>query len=137
MSNDAKKPGAPERRLYPKGTTIFKEGEAADCAYILDSGAVQIFKMVGGRRIQLGVIAQRGIFGELGVLDDGPRMAAAYAAEDSVCVIITRESIAQMLDEAPGGLRVLVRSLVQTIRTAGDDLAEAKFLLHEQSKEAI
>ena len=138
MANDetTKPLATPERRLFPKGTTIFKEGEAADSAYILDTGSVQIFKMIGGRRIQLGRISSRGIFGELGLLDEGPRMAAAYALEDSVCVVITREAITQMLDSAPGGLKVLVRSLVQTIRTAGNDLAEARFLLqeHENTK---
>jgi CRP-like cAMP-binding protein len=135
MSDEAaKKSALPERRSFPKGTTIFKEADKADTAYILESGKVEIFKVIGGRRIRLGNVPPWGIFGELGILVDGPRMGTAYAVQDSVCVVLTKDSITQMLDEAPQGLTVLIRSLVQTIRTAGDDLAEARFLLMEHEK---
>jgi CRP-like cAMP-binding protein len=121
------------RRVFPKGTTIFKEGERADQAYILESGRVEIFKMIGGRRIRLGVIGPHGIFGELALIDDGRRMAAAFAAEDSACLVVTREAIGHMLDGAPQGLTVLIQSMVGTIRSAGEDLAEARFQLMERA----
>lgn len=129
-----KKYAAPVRRSFAKGTTIFKEGDQADAAYILESGTVQIFKSVGGRRITLGNIGPWGIFGELGIVDEFPRMATAYAADDTVCMVITKESVEQMQHDAPPGLMVLIRSMAQTIRTAGENLAEARFLLMEKEK---
>lgn len=134
MNTAVNKNAVPGRVSFPKGTTIFKEGEKADCAYILEKGSVQIFKMVGGKRIQLGTIRNWGIFGELAIIDDSPRMAAAYAGEDSVCVVITKQSISDMLDGAPQGLRVLINSMVATIRTAGDDLAEARSRLRDSEQ---
>ena len=135
MSSTDKKAHAPERRIFPQGTTIFKEGERGDEAYILESGNIQIFKTIGGRRVALGTIHPWGIFGELALIDDNLRMATAYAEEDSVCLVLTKISIAQMLDESPRGLRVLITSMANTIRNSGDDLAEARFLLNDRTRE--
>ncbi len=126
--------GAPERRAFPKGTTIFKEGERADAGYIVETGSVQIFKMIGGRRVLLGTIGPWGMFGELGLIDDSPRMAAAYTTEDTVCMVISKEAVALMLDAAPAGLGLLVQSMAETIRKAGEDLADSRFQLLEKAK---
>ncbi len=126
----------PQRKTFAKGATIFKEGDKADAAYILESGSVEIFKMVGGRRIELGTVRSWGIFGELGLIDDRPRMAAAYAAQESVCMVVSKEAVAGLLDGAPEGLHVLIASLVQIIRTAGEELAEARFQLLEMRSQA-
>jgi CRP/FNR family transcriptional regulator, cyclic AMP receptor protein len=131
FSNSSKKTPGPERRTFAKGATIFKEGDRADAAYIVESGAIDIFKIVGGRRVSLGTIRPWGLFGELGLLDDSPRMAAARAAEETTCMVVSRQSIEQMLEGAPEGLRVLFGSLAQTIRTAGEELASARFQLME------
>lgn len=129
-----KKAMTPERRSFAKGSSIFKEGEAADAAYILESGSVGIFKVISGKRIMLGTIRPRGIFGELALLDPSPRMAAAIASEDSVCAVITKEAMDQMLENIPPGLLVLMRSMAQTLRAAGEDLAEARFQLQEKER---
>ncbi len=137
MAGDSdKKPVGPERISFAKGASIFKEGEQADASYILECGQIGIFKMVSGKRILLGTIRPRGIFGELALLDPSPRMAAAVALEESVCAVITREAMEQMLESAPPGLLVLMRSMAQTLRAAGDDLADARFQLQEMERAA-
>ena len=130
-NDKTKKPGGPERRMFLKGTTIFKEGEAADAAYIVESGRVEVFKMIAGRRIPLGVIREWGMFGELGLVDDSPRMAGAFSLEDTVCLVVTQRSVSQMLDAAPPGLATVIESMAQTLRSAGEDLAQARYQLLE------
>ena len=121
----------PERRLFLRGATIFKEGEPADAAYILESGGVQIFKMVNGRRVMLGNVRPWGLFGELGLIDDSPRMAAAYVTEDAACMVVSRDVFSRMLESVPEGLVMLIQSLARTIRTTGDDLADARYRIME------
>lgn len=133
--NEGKKSFQPERRSFSANTTIFKEGDQADCAYIVEAGEVQIFKMVNGRRILLGDIHPWGMFGELGLIDASPRMATAVTRQDTICMVISQTSIAQMMDGAPQGLNTLIHSLVQIIRTAGHDLAEARYQLTERGKQ--
>jgi CRP-like cAMP-binding protein len=124
----------PERRKFVRGTTIFKEGDRADCAYILESGRIEIFKMIAGRRVILGNVEQWGIFGELGLIDDTPRMAGAYVSEAAVCMVVSKDSIGRLLDDAPQGLQALIHSMMHIIRTAGANLAEARFQILERER---
>jgi CRP-like cAMP-binding protein len=130
--DDSRKAALPERRSFAANTTIFKEGDVADCAYVVESGEVQIFKIVNGRRVALGTVKPWGMFGELGLIDASPRMAAAIAREDTVCMIIQKASVAQMMDGAPQGLNTLIQSLAQIIRVSGEELAEARYQLLEK-----
>ena len=123
--------GWPERVIFPRGTTIFKQGDKADAAYILESGDIQIFKMVNGKRITLGHVAKWGLFGEMGLIDDSPRMASAYVTEDATCTVLSKESFSRMMDSAPDGMLLVIESLTRTLRASGDDLADARYRLSE------
>lgn len=122
---------SPERRTFGRGTTIFKEGDPGDCAFVLERGEIEIAKTMYGKTIRIGSVPQWGIFGELGALDGAPRMASAIAVRESVCLIIRRDTIAELLADAPQGLTVLVQTMANTIRHAGDDLAQARYRLTE------
>jgi len=123
--------GLPERVTFPRGTTIMKQGEKADAAYILESGEVQIFKMVAGKRVVLGNVQKWGLFGEMGLIDDSPRMASAYVTEDATCTILSKESFSRMMDSAPEGMLLVIESLTRTLRASGDNLADARYRLSE------
>ncbi|MGE5545791.1 MAG: Crp/Fnr family transcriptional regulator [Solirubrobacterales bacterium] len=117
---------APERRTFAKGTVIFREGDKGGEAYLVQQGAVRIFKSVGGRRITLGTCKPFQIFGEMALIDDAPRMAAAETVEDTVCLVVSKATIRDMLDLAPPGLTNVLNSLIATMRIMGDELASAR-----------
>jgi len=121
----------PERRNFPRGSTIFKQGDRADCAYILESGAVQIFKMINGKRVTLGYVQKWGLFGEMALIDSSPRMATAYVTEDASCTVLSKESFSRLLDGAPDGMLLVIESLTRTLRASGDSLAEARYRIME------
>jgi len=123
--------GLPERVTFPRGTTIFKQGEQADAAYILETGSVQIFKMITGKRIVIGQVQKWGLFGEMGLIDDSPRMASAYVTEEATCTVLSKESFSRMMDSAPDGMLLVIESLTRTLRSSGDELAEARYRLSE------
>lgn len=124
------------QRTFPKGTVIFKEGDVGHEAYMLQQGTVRIFKTVAGRKITIGRIWPFQVFGELALFDDGTRMAAAVADDDAVCLVLTKEAVRSMMDQAPPGLNTLLQSLLATIREMGDDLADARAQLAEHGVEA-
>lgn len=130
-SGGAGQPALPERRVFPRGTTIFKQGDAPDCAYILESGEIQIFKMVNGRRIPLGHVQKWGLFGEMALIDDSPRMAAALVTEDATCTILSKQSFNRLMEGAPNGMILVIESLTRTLRATGDDLADARYRIME------
>lgn len=129
--NRAERASLPERRTFPRGTTLFKQGEVADCAYILESGAVQIFKMINGKRVTLGYVQKWGLFGEMGLIDDSPRMASAYVTEEATCSILTQAAFNRLMAGAPEGMVLVIESLTRTLRTSGDNLADARYRIME------
>lgn len=130
------KTGMPERRIFPTGTVIFREGEVGHEAYMLQQGTVRIFKTVAGKRVTIGRIWPFQVFGELSMMDDAPRMAGALADDDATCLVLEKDAIRSMMEQAPPGLNTLVQSLLTTIRAMGKDLADAKATLLENGIES-
>jgi len=126
----------PERRLFSRGSTIFKQGEQGECAYILESGEVQIFKMINGRRVILGQVQKWGLFGEMALIDSSCRMATAYVTADATCAILHKDAFSRLLDGAPDGMLLVVESLTRTLRASGDNLAEARYRIMELERES-
>jgi PAS domain-containing protein len=60
----------PDRELgkvFPDGEIIFREGEAADCLYIIQSGHVSIYQEKDGKEIILADLGEGESFGDMGV----------------------------------------------------------------------
>ncbi len=117
------------RVVFPAGTVIFTEGEAGATAYVIESGQVMVYKTVDGKAVEIGDVEQGGIFGEMALIDDHPRMASARAVVETACVIIGKERLFQQMDKAPKGVRVIVNALLGNIRAMGAELAEASVIL--------
>ncbi|MDO8608183.1 MAG: cyclic nucleotide-binding domain-containing protein [Phaeospirillum sp.] len=122
------------RVIFPAGAVIFAEGESGDTAYVVESGAVTVYKTVNGKRIEIGEVEQGGIFGEMALIDDHPRMASAMATQETACVIIGKTRLFEQMAKAPKGVRVIVSALLGNIRAMGTELAQATVIL-AQDKE--
>lgn len=105
-----------ERRVCQEGTTIFREGDRGDCAYIVQKGRVEIVKSSGGSEIVIGAVGEGGIFGEMALLDDQPRMATARAAEMAIVIIVTRRTFEQKLAKTDPFIRRLLQIFAENIR---------------------
>lgn len=119
------------RKVFAPGSLIFEEGTPGAEAYVVEYGRVSVYKTVQGKRIAIGTILQGGIFGEMALIDDQPRMASALAEEETACVVIGKERLTEQLEKAPKGVRVIVGALLGNIRLMGAELAEARVVLSE------
>ena len=120
---------ASRRVVFPAGAVVFTEAETGSTAYVVESGRITIFKTVNGKRIEIGVVEQGGIFGEMALIDNHPRMASAMAVEETACVIIGKARLFEQMEKAPKGVRVIVNALLGNIRAMGTELAEATVIL--------
>ncbi len=107
---------------------IIREGEPGSRAFIVESGKVAIWRDVGGRRHTLGVIGQGGIFGEMALIDNQPRMASASAVTDTTCLVVGEEIFKKKLDAADPFLVGLLRIFVSNIRSLTE---------HYQAEESV
>lgn len=107
-----------DRRVYAEGEVVFKEGEVGRrCAYLVQSGKVEISKKsASGEMIVLGYIEPGGIFGEMALVDNKPRMAMARAVELSTLVIVTEAVLEEKLRKTDPFIRGLLNIFVRNIR---------------------
>jgi len=106
-----------QRQTLQAGDRIFKEGDEGNTAYVVQSGEVEIFKIVDGKEVVLGRVGQGAIFGEMALIDSKPRMAGARATKGSTIIVVTRDMFEQKLSKTDPFIRGLLNILVNNIRT--------------------
>ncbi|MFT3733250.1 MAG: cyclic nucleotide-binding domain-containing protein [Hyphomicrobium sp.] len=88
--------GAPHRRYGP-GEKVFLEEDTGNAMYMVRSGRVDL--------ITYGIILENvrsgGVFGEMALIDDGPRSAAAIAAEPTEVVVIDKPTFIAVVGADP------------------------------------
>src|SRR6185503_226575 len=69
---------------YKKGDVLFRHGDPGDSLYLVRKGEIELFvRDHTGEKIVLTVATAGDLFGELSLLDNGPRTATAQALEDT------------------------------------------------------
>ena len=104
------------RRELFAGEVLYRQGDPTDCAWLVESGQVELVSVHGRRTTRHGVLGAGELIGELGLLDGAPRSATATARTDSVLLAIEREQFMERLQAGDPILRTLVDSLLQRIR---------------------
>ncbi len=104
----------PLRRFAP-GEIIVREGDQADCAFILVRGRARVYKNVAGRSEVLRELGPGSAFGEASVFTAQARTASVQAIEPVTAMVVTRGSLEQELERS-STLAPLVRQLATTFR---------------------
>jgi CRP/FNR family transcriptional regulator, cyclic AMP receptor protein len=108
--------GVKNRNTYHPGQTIFREGERGASIFIVERGSVEIWRGTSEARVVLGCIPIGGVFGEMAIFDDGPRVATATAVEETVLIRISSDRIRQALDKADPVLTKLIHVMLDSTR---------------------
>jgi EAL domain-containing protein (putative c-di-GMP-specific phosphodiesterase class I) len=98
------------------GDVIFQEGDAGDCAYIVEVGSVVIWSHRDGDRIELAVIRPGSIFGEMSVIDNVARSANATARGRTRLRVVTAEHMRLRIRESDPVVRLMVQVLLNRFR---------------------
>ena len=93
----------------PAGETLFQAGEPGESLFIVRSGSIELsIKDTAGQKIVLMVAEERDLFGELSMLDSGPRTATAMALTDSELLVLDRDDLLLLFQKKPdAGLHML------------------------------
>jgi CRP-like cAMP-binding protein len=108
-------------RFFASGTEIFKEGQPGRLAYLVEEGMVELDRVVDGRRVPFFKVGAGGIFGEMAVIDGGPRTATATAIDHTKVVVVSEQVFKAKLKAADPFLRALVRLFVANLRASTPD----------------
>ena len=103
-------------RHFRRGTYLFHQGDEAPDVYFLMSGRLEISSLsANGHRQLHTTLDVPQFFGELGVLGDQPRSAAALALEDSEVWRAGGPVLLDFLLEEPTAARKLLRALARQV----------------------
>ena len=116
-----------QARSYEVGAHLFREGEAGHEVFILLSGKVRISNSVPGIGEEALAILEPGqYFGEMALIEDGPRSADAIAHTPCSVRVIEREALDQLMftdkDLAYVLLWTFVRTLSGRLRETNDKI---------------
>jgi cAMP-dependent protein kinase regulator len=90
------------RASYRTGARIFEEGDEADAFYVILSGQVQIIKGGTGADSRIVAILSPGdFFGEMGLVEEAPRLAAAYMLSSGDLAVMAKPAFDAMMEEHP------------------------------------
>jgi CheY-like chemotaxis protein len=124
------------RKRFTANQPIFNEGDPGEEAYVIETGRVGILKQVAGKPVLLGELGPGGVFGEMALIDDEPRMATAVAAEDTVCLVLPKAALKAQLNRTPDLVILVVETLLHDIRKMGRELVEARSDIRTRRAEA-
>jgi len=82
---------------YVAGTVLFREGDAGDSMYVVQSGEIEIRRRVGDQDRVLAVLPPGEFFGEMAILNDRPRSATAVVRRTARLLVIERRTFEAML----------------------------------------
>jgi CRP/FNR family transcriptional regulator, cyclic AMP receptor protein len=111
-------------KWFPRGTTIFREGESTDAVYVLRRGMVKLSSLSDkGRETILHILKPDEVFGEL-LLSEEQRAFTAVTLEDSLVTIISKESFVELLSTVPTVALTFIRLLSKRLALVERGLAE-------------
>ena len=104
-------------QFYQRSEIIIEENSAADEFYIIYSGKVEILKQFeDGEEVVLGVYSNSEFFGEMSILDEGPRSATARAVEPTTLLQVSYNDFERVLAFAPQIAYAIMKELSSRLR---------------------
>jgi CRP-like cAMP-binding protein len=120
-------------RTFHSGEAIFREGEPATEAFLLQEGRVRLLKRVRHVERSLMVVRPGELFGESALLDAAGRSSTAVALTDGVALALGRDTFRSLLENHPTIATRVIDQLVRRVRDAEDQI-EIMLLRDTQSK---
>ncbi len=109
-------------RRFTAGETLFREGEPATHAFLLQEGRVRLLKRVRSIDRSLMVLRPGELFGESALLDSAARSSTAVALTDGVALALDRETSRSLLSHHPTIAVRVMEQLIVRVRDAEDQI---------------
>jgi len=123
-----------DKRILLANEVVFRNGDVGDCAYLIETGRVEILLETDTGEHRLGMIEKGELFGEVALIDQHPRTATARAIEQTVLIPIQRRIVDNLLSKSDPILRHLLLVILERFRNKqGSIPGSLGTLTHEDS----
>ena len=103
---------APDARPYRAGEAIFRVGDPGDNMYVVVEGEVQI--SANGKDLER--LGPGGVFGEIALIDNGPRSADVVALTDCRVVPVDEDWFKFLVQQTPFFSLQIMRVMADRLR---------------------
>jgi len=104
-----------------QGHTLFQAGDPGDSLFIVQDGEIELFiKDTAGQKIILATPSTGDMFGELAMLDEGPRTATAVALRESEVLVLDRDDLVLLFQKKPDAALHMLAALSSLTRKADE-----------------
>lgn len=110
----AKVARASDEVAVPAGRVLVKEGEIGREFFLLLDGEAVVRR--GTKKVA--TLGPGAFFGEMALLDRGPRSASVEAATDATLLVLGQREFAGLIDEVPGLAHKLLTAMAARLRDA-------------------
>jgi CRP-like cAMP-binding protein len=109
-------------RDFAAGTVLFEEGQPGDYMYVVQSGEVEIRRMVGETERVLAVLQPGEFLGEMAILNGRPRSATAVVRSDAKLLVIEGKTFEAMLRARPEIALRIIKALSLRLDSANQQV---------------
>ena len=111
-----------------RGDVLFREGDQGNRLYVIGEGKIKLgLTSVDGRENLLAILGPGEMFGELSLLDPGPRTATATAVAETQLIALGNEDLNAFLLGRPAVASSMLTALARRLRRTNDNLADLVF----------
>ena len=114
-----------QRVAYDAGNTVFRQGDAADAAYLIIEGEADILVDTPTGPITIATLRPNDVLGEMAILCDMPRTATVRAKTRLVALRIAKEPFLRMVREFPNMAVSIMRELAHRLERTNQQLQGA------------
>jgi CRP/FNR family cyclic AMP-dependent transcriptional regulator len=108
---------------FPRGHVVFREGEPGDLLFIITAGQVKVgCHSEDGRARLITIMGPSDMFGELALVDMGPRSSTVTTLTRVEAATMDRAALWSWITQHPEVAQRLLRVLARRMRRANDDL---------------
>lgn len=118
---------------FDAGEVIFKEGDQSLEAYRILKGKVQITIRGESKPVVLAQLGEGDIFGEMGMVDERPRTAAAHCVVETECEVMTPTDFQVTILQNPQRLFPYLATFFERLRTVTNRLNHELSLRAEEN----
>jgi alkyl hydroperoxide reductase subunit AhpC/uncharacterized protein (DUF924 family) len=109
---------------FNAGDTILSEGEAGSTAFLIQAGSVEVSIGVGDNTKSVGTLGAGNVFGEMSLIDPGPRSATVKAVTDTECIVTTYDEFIASTQANPARAVEFMKPLVRRLRQMNERMAK-------------
>ena len=103
------------------GETLFHTGDPGEALFVVRSGSIELYiKDTVGQKIVLTIAEAGNLFGELSLLDSGPRTATAIALSDSELLVLDRDDLLLLFQKRPEAALNMLAAMSTMTRKADE-----------------